>query len=85
IHKNVTNILSEKFVYPVDIIKALQKDEETWRNFQNFSESYKRIRVAYIHDARARADEFEKRLRNFLTKTGQNKKIIGHGGIDKYY
>lgn len=85
IREKVSNILSEKFVYPVDIIAALQADKETWQNFQNFPESYKRIRIAYIHDARNRADEFEKRLRNFLLKTKQNKRIVGHGGVDKYY
>lgn len=85
IHKNVTNILSEKFVYPSDIITALQADKETWQNFNNFSEPYKRIRVAYVQDARIRPEEFEKRLRNLLAKTKQNKRIVGHGGVDKYY
>ncbi len=85
IYEKVTNILTEKFVYPVDIITVLQSNEETWRNFERFSESYKRIRVAYIDGARKRPEEFEKRLRNFLTKTKQNKRIIGHGGVDKYY
>lgn len=85
IHQNVTNILVEEFVYPIDIIAELRADEETWQNFQKFSEPYKRIRVAYIHQARVRPDEFDKRLKNFLAKTKQNKKIIGHGGVDKYY
>ena len=85
IHQKVTNILSEKFVYPSDIITALQADEETWQNFQQFSESYKRIRVAFVHDSRNRPEFFEKRLANLLKMNKQNKKIIGHGGIDKYY
>lgn len=85
IHKKVTNILSEIFVYPSDIITALQADKETWQNFQQFSESYKRIRIAFVHDARIRPDIFEKRLANLLKMTKQNKRIIGHGGIDKYY
>ena len=85
IYEKVTNILSEEFVYPSDIITALQADEETWQNFQQFSESYKRIRVAFVHDSRNRPEFFEKRLANLLKMTKQNKKIIGHGGIDKYY
>lgn len=85
IYKKVANILSEQFVYPEDIIALLQADEETWQNFQNFSESYRRIRVAFVHDARNRPDIFEKRLANLLRTTKKNKKIIGHGGIDKYY
>lgn len=85
IRENVINILSEKFVYPADIIAALQADQEMWRNFNRFPESYKRIRVAFIDSARVRPEEFEKRLRNFLAKTRQNKRIVGHGGVDKYY
>lgn len=83
--ERVRDVLSEPFVYPPDIVTALQQDEVTWRNFQNFSESYKRIRIAYIQDARNRPGEFEKRLRNFLAKSGQNRKIRGHGGVEKYY
>ncbi|MDO5664372.1 MAG: YdeI/OmpD-associated family protein [Bacteroidia bacterium] len=83
--EKVTNILSEEFVYPSDIIAALQTDKETWQNFQQFSESYKRIRIAFVHDARTRPDIFEKRLSNLLKMTKQNKKIIGHGGVNKYY
>ena len=85
IHKKVTNILSEIFVYPTDIITALKSDEETWQNFQQFSEPYKRIRIAFVRDARSRPEFFEKRLAYLLKMTKQNKKIIGHGGVDKYY
>ena len=52
-----------------------------WR----FTDSYKRIRVAYIEAARKRPEEFQKRLRNFVEKTRLNKRIMGYGGIDKYY
>ena len=30
-------------------------------------------------------EEFQKRLRSFLEKTRQNKRILGYGGIEKYY
>ena len=56
-----------------------------YKNYQNFSDSYKRIRVAYIDAARNRPEEFEKRLNNFIEKTRQNKLIKGYGGVDKYY
>lgn len=56
-----------------------------WSNYQTFSEPYKRIRVAYIDAARNRPDEFSKRLKHFLKKTRENKRIVGYGGIDKYY
>jgi hypothetical protein len=55
-----------------------------WKNYQNFSDTYKRIRIAYIGAARKRPDEFEKRLENFIKNTRSNK-TIRFGGIDKYY
>lgn len=85
VRKIVTNIMSEEFVYPPDIIAALQADEETWHNFNRFSESYKRIRIAFIDHSRNRPDAFESRLNNLLKMTKQNKMIVEHGGIDKYY
>jgi hypothetical protein len=52
---------------------------------QVFSDTYKRIRIAYIEAARKRPEEFEKRLNNFIGKTKENKRITGFGGIEKYY
>ena len=68
-----------------DILDALQRDETVWANYQQFSEPYRRIRVAYIEAARERPEEFQKRLHSFLEKTRQNKRIMGYGGIEKYY
>ena len=81
----VCNIIQQEFVFPEEIIKRLQTDKDVWKNYQNFSASYKRIRIAYIQDARKRADEFEKRLNSFINKTKKNKMIKGFGGIEKYY
>ena len=89
IHPNfeskIRNVLSEPFIVPNDIMNKLQEDKDLWRNYQHFSESYKRIRIAYIEAARKRPDEFDRRLNNFIDKTKKNKIIIGFGGIDKYY
>ena len=79
------SILSEPFIFPNDIIDKLKEDETVWKNYQSFSEAYKRIRIAYIEAARKRPEEFEKRLNNFISKTKENKTIIGFGGIEKYY
>ena len=49
------------------------------------SESYRRIRIAYVDAARKRPDEFRKRLDNFIRKTRDGKLIAGFGGVDKYY
>ena len=81
----VINIIQQEYVFPEEIIKRLQTDKDVWKNYQNFSASYKRIRIAYIQDARKRADEFEKRLNSFINKTKKNKMIKGFGGIEKYY
>jgi len=81
----VSEVLSEPFVFPEDILDAVRMDEDAWAHFQRFSEPYKRIRVAYIDAARERPDEFDKRLNNFIAKTKKGKLIGGYGGIDKYY
>ncbi len=83
--QNIKEVISEKFVFPEDILEKLKLEKMVWDNYQSFSEPYKRIRIAYINDARNRPEEFEKRLANFASKTKHNKLIKGFGGIDKYY
>ena len=78
-------IIQQDFVFPGDILRRLQADKEVWAHYQAFSDSYKRIRIAYIDSARTKPEEFEKRLKNFIDKTKQNKLIKGFGGIEKYY
>lgn len=77
-------MLSEEFIIPSDILLAVKSNELAWRNFQNFSPAYQRIRVAFIDEARKRPDEFEKRLAYFIKMSEKNKKI-GYGGIEKYF
>ena len=84
VEEKVKKILDEEFVFPSDIIGAIEADGVAWKNYQKFSPAYKRIRVAYIERARSRPEEFKKRLANFVKKTRENK-LIGFGGIDKYY
>ena len=81
----IRNVLSDAFIFPNDIIDRLKEDKIVWKNYQRFSEPYKRIRIAYIEAARKRPEEFEKRLNNFINKTKENKIIAGFGGIEKYY
>lgn len=81
---SVSKVLKEKFVFPADIVEAIKRDKTAWDNYKKFSPSYKRIRIAYIDAARKRPGEYSKRLTNFIEKTKQNK-IIGYGGIEKYY
>ncbi|MCB0375473.1 MAG: YdeI/OmpD-associated family protein [Sinomicrobium sp.] len=81
----VTHVINEKFVFPEDILNAIRKDPAAWENYRKLSESYKRIRIAYIDVARDRPDEFRKRQLHFIAKTKENKLIKGFGGIEKYY
>lgn len=81
----IQNVLAEPFIFPSDIIDKLKEDKIVWSNYQQFSDSYKRIRIAYIEAARTRTEEFEKRLNHFISKTKENKTIAGFGGIGKYY
>lgn len=81
----IRKVLSEPFIFPNDIMDKLREDKGLWQNYQRCSDTYKRIRIAYIEAARKRPEEFERRLHNFIDKTKDNKRITGFGGIDKYY
>ena len=78
------DILNEEFVIPPDILKAIQANQEAWKNFQKFSAPYIRIRIAFIDGARHRPEEFKKRLRYFIEMTKKNK-MFGFGGIEKHF
>ena len=73
----------EDFEYPDDIRAALQENEKAWENFQRYSESYQRIRIAYIDVARDRPGAYEKRLAHLLKMTKQDKQF--GCGIEDYY
>jgi uncharacterized protein YdeI (YjbR/CyaY-like superfamily) len=83
--KTVQEIISKEYVFPLDILDEIKKHKTAWENYKTFSDSYKRIRIAYIDSARKRPKEFTKRLTNFIQKACNNKLISGFGGIDKYY
>jgi uncharacterized protein YdeI (YjbR/CyaY-like superfamily) len=76
--------LEEEFEIPRDILNAIKLNTQAWKNFQGFSESYIRIRIAFIEGARNRPREFAKRLDYFIRMTEKNKQF-GFGGIEKYY
>src|SRR5258708_191380 len=78
------DILNEEFEIPKDILKEIRHNKQAWANFQKFSQSYVRIRIAFIDGARRRPAEFRKRLDYFLRMTEKNKQF-GFGGIEKYF
>ncbi len=85
IRENILPVISASFVFPPDIIEELKRDKTVWKNYQGFTDSYKRIRIAYIEAARKRPEEFSKRLDSFIEKTRSGRLIRGYGGIEKYY
>ena len=62
---------------------AIRANERAWENYQRYSGSYQRIRIAYIDGARDRPGEYERRLQHFIKKTEQGKQF-GYG-IEEYY
>ena len=60
---------------PADILKRLKQDATTWKNFQRFPPSYKRIRIGWIAAGRHRPEVFRQRLGYFLKMTRQNKRF----------
>ena len=54
--KNVKCVVKE------DVLNLLKEDKNTWNNFNEFSEPYKRIRIEWIENARDRPEIFKKRL-----------------------
>jgi len=80
----VFQVIKTPYEFPADILEVIRSDKKAWDNYEKFPEVYKRIRIAYIDSARKRPLEFKKRLENFMNKTRENK-LIGYGGIDKYY
>jgi uncharacterized protein YdeI (YjbR/CyaY-like superfamily) len=82
--ETVEKVLKPEFVFPPDILQAIRENRQAWENYRKFSPAYKRIRIAYIEGARDRPDEFKKRLNSFIRSAEQNR-LLGFGGIEKYY
>jgi uncharacterized protein YdeI (YjbR/CyaY-like superfamily) len=80
---SLANVATEEFEIPSDLLRALKANVQAWKNFQSYSGSYQRIRIAFIAGARHRPQEFRKRLKHFLRMTGQNKQF--GFGIETYF
>jgi uncharacterized protein YdeI (YjbR/CyaY-like superfamily) len=64
------------FVIPDDILQPLMANERAWQHFQQFPESYQRIRIAFIDSRRRHGQEqFQRSLAHFIKMTAQNKRI----------
>lgn len=82
--EKIKDMLAEEFLMPDDILQAIKKDKDAWEHFQKFSDQYKRIRIAFIVEARSRPEEFNKRLQYFIKMTSLNKQF-GFGQIEEYF
>lgn len=84
VRETLGDISEENFEIPEDILQAIEANKQAWKNFQGFSDAYKRIRIGFIEGARKRPEEFKKRLQYFIKMTEQNKQY-GFGGIEKHF
>ena len=65
--------LSAKFVIASDIHAAVKYEPKAWLFFQELPDLYIRVRIGYIEEVRRQPDEFNKRLKNFISKTAARK------------
>lgn len=65
--------LNEKFVIDDDILDILKSDDEMWKNFNEFPDLYKRIKISNIQKERKKADIFSRMLNNFIENTKKGK------------
>ena len=61
--------LETPFIVPDDIRHAIDADPEARRHFAELPDLYVRVRIGYIEEMRKQAEEFDRRLRNFLKQT----------------
>ncbi len=70
------NDMVDEFSIPESITKAIKKDKDAWKNFQNFPADYKQVRIAYIESQkRYGIAEYNRALKNFIEKTSKGKRI----------
>ena len=63
----------ESFTIDEDIETRLKADEQLYKNFINFPELYRRIRIDTIQSYRNEPDIYNKRLDKFIDNTRENK------------
>ncbi len=81
--RSLEDVDLEGFEYPADIMAAIRENERAWENFQSYSGSYQRIRIAYVDGARKRPGEYDKRLKHLIKMTEQNKQF--GFGIEEFF
>jgi len=74
--------LSERDRWRTWLQKNYKSKDETWLVYAKKPTGEPHI--SYIDAGRSRQAEFNKRLENIIKKSEQNK-LIGQGGVEKYY
>jgi hypothetical protein len=64
---------SNSFTIDTFIEKRLKEDVLVYKNFMNFPELYRRIRIDTIQQVKSQQELFEKRLDKFIQNTKQDK------------
>ena len=64
--------LNKELVIDEDILKALKRDKEILKNFNNFPELYKRVRIGNIQREKKESEVYNKTLKHFLEETKEN-------------
>lgn len=68
-----TNILNFNHCWEfrewLEIITSLKKDSGVWKNFLNFLDLYKRIKISNIQKERKNEETFKKKLDHFIKNT----------------
>ena len=73
VRPSILPLIEAEYRFPEDILDRIREDPVVWENYLSFTDSYRRIRVAYIDAARKRPEEFRKRLDNFISMTRRNR------------
>ncbi|WP_394121129.1 YdeI family protein [Planococcus donghaensis] len=63
----------ESFLIDEEIEACLKEDDQVYRNFLNFPELYRRIRIDTIQSHKNNPELFNKRLEKFIENTRENK------------
>jgi uncharacterized protein YdeI (YjbR/CyaY-like superfamily) len=69
------DLSTDNFTIAKDVVAALKAEPQAWENFQQFPDSYQRIRIGFIEASRDRPEIFSQRLAYFVKMTAQNKQF----------
>jgi len=66
----------DAFTIPAGILRALKANTLAWQHFQNFPDTYKRVRIQYIESRKRHGIAmYTKSLKHFIDMTAKNKRF----------